>query len=401
MDILGTTVLPSPPLFKIDDNEKSIVPKQNEDEVFLEKKDSPTKMNTSNSSSNGSPNKGSPSKKKNDSEHKSIEISETKSSPGYGLGRCPPTRIKMGSYFGSNMIQLMPFRFILTDSPITFIIYTKSPSEWRPELYIPPVSERFGKSHIGMTSGGVLKEVRPTANLKRMKNLTLTKDKMPHHHNNHDSHHNNDHKKHDNDGPVPIHELPQHIRTLGETLGMDPSLTHYKKKGGVYGHFFTDLTPTMRNMVLDRVKHNKHMIQMEGFKPPEDKKKKKKKVDTFQPVTGMSKLRDKLNAQITADYDKGTATEEDMIEEVYVSAKEIERAAIRLQRIWRISVLPAIARKVWRRHYATITIQRVVRGRYGRLYAKLLAKLKPIAVVKIQRFRRDYNTQVIIDKWKV
>jgi len=108
---------------------------------------------------------------------------------------------------------------------------------------------------------------------------------------------------------------------------------------------------------------------MEGFKPnpnPEDKKKKKKKVDTFQPVTGMSKLRDKLNAQITADYDKGTATEEDMIEEVYVSAKEIERAAIRLQRIWRISILPAIARKVWKRHYATITIQRVVRGRYGR-----------------------------------
>ena len=115
----------------------------------------------------------------------------------------------------------------------------------------------------------------------------------------------------------------------------------------------------------------------------------------------MSKLRDKLNAQITADYDKGTATEEEMIEEVYITAKEIERAAVRVQRIWRISVLPAIARKVWRRHYATITIQRVVRGRYGRLYAKLLAKLKPIAVVKIQRFRRDYNTQVIIDKWKV
>jgi len=172
-----------------------------------------------------------------------------------------------------------------------------------------------------MTSGGVLKEVRPTANLKRMKNLTLTKDKIPHkndnndnksHHNhhNHHNHHdnNNNNNKRDNDGPVPLHELPQHIRTLGETLGMDPSLTHYKKKGGVYGHFFTDLTPTMRSMVLDRVKYNKHMIQMEGFKPnpnPEDKKKKKKKVDTFQPVTGMSKLRDKLNAQITADYDKG------------------------------------------------------------------------------------------------
>ena len=29
-----------------------------------------------------------------------------------------------------------------------------------------------------------------------------------------------------------------------------------------------------------------------------------------------------------------------------------------------------------------------------------MAKLKPIAAIKIQRFRRDYNTQIVVDKWK-
>lgn len=327
---LGINVMPSSSLFNKSkdnnvNNDKLIV--ENENEIHVDspsKKDSPTTKKAKNTTTS----------------MKSDTIVIT-TKPGYGLGRCPPTRIKMGSYFGQRMCQLLPFRFILSDSPITFIIYTKSPSEWRPELYIPPISERFGQSHIGMTSGGVLKEVRPAANIKRMKNLTMNKDKMALKR----QHEQSKEQKRDNDGPVPLNELPQHLRNLGETLGMDPSLTPYKKKGGVYGHFFTDLTPAMRDLVLDRVKFNKHKIQMEGFKVPEEKKKKKKK-DTFQPVTGMSKLRDKLNAQITADYDKGTATEEEMIEEVYVSAKEIERAAIRLQRIWRIAVLPAVARTV-------------------------------------------------------
>jgi len=343
IEMLGITVVPSQPLFNkskdVSNNGKVII--ENENDIYMEKKGSPAKGSPS---KKDSPDKGSsPSKKGIDASIKADTKTVVKA--GYGLGRCPPTRIKMGSYFGQRMCELAPFRFILTDAPITFIIYTKSPSEWRPELYIPPISERFGQSHIGMTSGGVLKEVRPTANLKRVKNLTMNKDKMALKRQHEQDKAHNDNKR-DSDGPVPIHELPQHIRNLGETLGMDPSLTHYKKKGGVYGHFFTDLTPAMRDMVLDRVKFNKHKIQMEGYKVPEDKKKKKKKVDSFQPVTGMSKLRDKLNAQITADYDKGTATEEEMIEEVYVSAKEIERAAIRLQRIWRIAVLPAVARKV-------------------------------------------------------
>ncbi|CAM9236463.1 unnamed protein product, partial [Ectocarpus fasciculatus] len=77
----------------------------------------------------------------------------------------------------------------------------------------------------------------------------------------------------------------------------------------------------------------------------------------------------------------------------------IERVAIRLQRIWRIRSFHRAIRYVWRRQYAAITVQRALRGSFGRTYANLLGKLKPIAASRIQGQFRKYLARKAMAAW--
>jgi len=88
-----------------------------------------------------------------------------------GLGRCPPTKIKMGSIFGENMCSLEPFRFIYSDQPLTLIIETKTPSQWRPDLYHLQSTERFGKSHLSLSSNNIDIATKPKYQKERLKKL--------------------------------------------------------------------------------------------------------------------------------------------------------------------------------------------------------------------------------------
>ena len=49
------------------------------------------------------------------------------------------------------------------------------------------------------------------------------------------------------------------------------------KLGGVYGHFFHELPPGVREMIMERVKHNKKRIQKESYLTAEEIAKLKKK----------------------------------------------------------------------------------------------------------------------------
>ena len=134
---------------------------------------------------------------------------------------------------------------------------------------------------------------------------------------------------------------------------------------------------------------NKKLIQAEGVIHPKsaiDSHSKPKKVDTFQPKTTMSMLRKKIEKAATeGEYDKGTNSESEMIDDVFIYAKTIDRYAVPLQRLWRIRALKIAARTIWRRSYAVLVIQRVIRGMYARRYARILRRLYPIAAMRIQR----------------
>ena len=110
---------------------------------------------------------------------------------------------------------------------------------------------------------------------------------------------------------------------------------------------------------------NHNYVEEEAQKKKDEASgKKKKEEDTFQPVTGMSKMRRAMEAsKAYADPDVGTQSEAEMMEELYISARRAERAAIRLQRIRRAAILFRSVKTIWKRKYACIHIQRIMRGK--------------------------------------
>ena len=304
-----------------------------------------------------------------------------------GLGMCPPRNLKMGSIFGKNMCNLDLFRVICTQQPLHLLIEARTPSQWKPGNYDAPLSERFGANHLGSQASHVPKEVQGAANKSRLRLLAHVRQA-----------HETGHLE------SPDKSLGnKSILSLAETLGIDPiaSGVKYKRTGGVYGHFFSDLPKVVREMIMTKFVENKKLIQKEGNRHPEEKSKKKKKKDTFQPKTGMSMLRAKLASQLDmADYDKGTNSEAEMMEEVYIAARKFERVAHRLQRIRRGAVLFRAVRIIWWRKYAAITIQRIVRGRYSRMYSALLAKMLPRAVIPLQRRFHNRRSNRLLARWQ-
>jgi hypothetical protein len=140
----------------------------------------------------------------------------------------------------------------------------------------------------------------------------------------------------------------------------------------------------VKDMVMRRFTENKQMIQKEGARMKAVGKRRENMGGQNQPKTTMSIMKAKLNASKNmSDYDKGTGSEAEMLEEFLIAAKKTERVAIRLQRIYRMRACRIAQRRVFQEEYAVITVQRYLRGRFTRLYYKLLRKLVPIAAKRI------------------
>lgn len=56
--------------------------------------------------------------------------------------------------------------------------------------------------------------------------------------------------------------------------------------------------------------------------------------------------------------------------------------------------------RYWRRQFALLTIQRVIRGHFGREYFNLLARLAPMAATRIQRCFRAFKSRQIMKMWR-
>lgn len=140
----------------------------------------------------------------------------------------------------------------------------------------------------------------------------------------------------------------------------------------------------VKEMVMQRYIENKHMIQKEGARMKGKSKRRENMGGQNQPKTTMSIMKAKVDASKNmSDYDKGTSSEAEMLEEYLIAAKKTERVAIRLQRMYRLRAFRVAQRRVFREQYAALTVQRHLRGRFTRQYYSLLKKLVPIAVKRI------------------
>mmetsp|Transcript_26397 Transcript_26397/g.44579 ORF Transcript_26397/g.44579 Transcript_26397/m.44579 type:complete len:1231 (+) Transcript_26397:142-3834(+) len=292
-----------------------------------------------------------------------------------GSGFCPPTNIKLGSIFGENMCNLPMFRSIITDQPLTLIIETYTPSQWKPDVYPPPLTERYSLTHGSLNAIEVESAVKVKEQRKRVK-VVLD---------------NQVYDKYASVNPLaPGLKGYETDYASAELLGMDSNILHNtfrKRIGGAYSHFFKDLSPAIKEMVMKQYTMNKHMIQKEGT--VRVKEKKKRKDSNAPPATNAEIMRQKADAvKSSSDYDVGCDTEAEMLEEFIIRSKKFERVAIRLQRMWRIRYVHFAIRKIWKRPYAALQIQRRVRGRFARLYVTLLKTLAPVAKARIvQAFR--------------
>jgi stress-induced morphogen len=364
-----------------------------------------------------------------------------------GLGRCAPTRLKLASIYGQTMCSLPLFRFLLPDDahPLCLMVDARTPSQWRPEIYKPPLSERLGSAHNSMRALQMDAAAKPKSHQVRVKKLTtvVTHEMLhqielsAHHVSGAGSTRKASNASHSTSGIAeassPLLASPMHapmgdddasfasyqsqrsaspektsqtIKHL-DSIGLDAAVSgvKYKKLGGIYGHFFNDLSPDIRELVMSKYKDNKTLIRdesnLEIMKLHAQLKKEAHTADTNQPVTNISRMRAKQQAATVAgEYDKGTSSEAEMLQEVNISNLRMERAAVRLQRIRRMYIWHRAVKKYWWQHYAAMTVQRCVRGHFGRQYAALFRSLRPRAAVRIQRCFRTSQSRVFLRIWQ-
>jgi stress-induced morphogen len=323
----------------------------------------------------------------------------------------PPTRMKSITTIGAQTCNLPIFRFMIqADTPISLIIEARTPSQWRPDIYPAPLSERFGYSHNEMTALHVERGAREKAQKSRLRILTEKNPVSRFGIVTSSSFIAPETPSSPNGRKTPLSAASSNqntnrteddvLQASAELLGLDSeilAITFRKKTGGVYGHFFKDLSPGVKDMVMQLYTTNKQLIQAEGARM---KNVTKKRGNINQPITTMSIMKAKLEkSKHIADYDKGTNSESEMIEEYLIAAKKTERVAIRLQRIFRMRSLRWAQRVYWKRHYGAICLQRIVRGRFARLYFRLLQRIVPIAIQRIIYTYRSYMSRKRMAQW--
>jgi acid stress-induced BolA-like protein IbaG/YrbA len=160
-----------------------------------------------------------------------------------GSGHCAPNRMKMASFFGKNVCNLPLFRFIVSENksvPLNFLIEPLTPSQWKPHVYPAPLSERFGPAHLDFQSVQVEKAAKGAAHKGRVRTLTNTEtvDRFGNTQPMSRSSTGNPNKTGTDDADMKM--------MSAELLGLDSEVlaSEFRKRtGGVYSHFFKDLTP--------------------------------------------------------------------------------------------------------------------------------------------------------------
>ena len=243
-----------------------------------------------------------------------------------GFSRCAPSQMTHLSTFGRDVCGLPLFRFLLFDVPVVFSVDAKTPSQWEKMRYQPPVSERYGSAHTGITASRINPTAQPLASRKRLKMLAKVGSPAT-----------------TSFSPSTKSPSPPKMRSVSaDQLGISTTQIPGQKwnGGGFYGHFFEDLQAPLKSLIMDEHTRNKKLIQREGFLRQD---RTKRNNQSGRPKTTLDALRSTTSgANGLSEYDKGTHSEHEMVEEVYIRARNIERICIRIQRIWRRKVITFI-----------------------------------------------------------
>lgn len=379
------------------------------------------------------------------------------------LTHCAPQRMKLTSSFGKHVTSWEIFWFVPNagERKTELNIHTMTPAQWRPEIYKPLISERLGKSHHELFALQINSLANPSSQKVRLKKLTTevapkafsineslnrtvstngnesTQTRMQHSQSvpNLQGNQSNEEVIADNNEDLNDKETQMLDKDMvdidvtfleedtienadqgkarkgkkkilvGETLGLDPSVSgvQYTQLGGIYGHFFNDLSDDVRALVMERYKNNKEYIRafpIGSREREESTAKSKKEEDSFKPRTNFARMRKKIQDQANLGVeDSGTASQAEMRDDVLISNRKIELMAIRLQRIRRTHQLYRARRQWWRREYAVLEIQRIMRGRFARQFTSIYRRLQPIAATRIQRFYRSFRVKTVLVTW--
>ena len=157
--------------------------------------------------------------------------------------------------------------------------------------------------------------------------------------------------------------------------------------GDPLGHFFHSLPPGHQNFVLAKQRHadevlvraqQKAVARAAGVAYVEEQPKKKATLlshDTNTASALAKTNRDPLKEQRFRNaHSLGIMT---------IEQKNLAQIAIRLQRMYRSTMLLRALRRRNRRHFAAVWIQRNLRGYYGRIYYALFASVAALAVTRI------------------
>lgn len=424
----------------------------------------------------------------------------TPAKSGLALGRCAPTRMKISSTYGTNVCSLELFRFIaitcsdhginnsssngkgtlnttngfnattvvnstshkqissFSGDGLHLLIDARTPSQWRSDIYTAPLSERLGTAHVQLRSGQIIDAAKPRGHKNRIKKLTTTtsntpdKKRMQHLQQPmlllHGHHQNRRHSRlSDDDGDTSLGDNSsmqddEEVDQFADSIGLDATVSgvQYRKLGGIYGHFFNDLSPSIKELVLSKYKDNKQLIRYESnldiIALNQQRKKehslevsssesvvvagiaaassspllatsasgssqKQQQQQQHVPKTNIARMRARAEAAlISGEKDKGTLSEVEMMEEVNISNLKMERAAVRLQRVRRLYMWNKAIKHFWWRLYSAISIQRVLRGHFGRQYVLLFKSLRPRASIRIQRCFRFSRSRVLLHTWQ-
>lgn len=329
------------------------------------------------------------------------------------LSHCPPTKVKHFSTLGRQVRSLMIFRALPSHCGATLQIRALTPAQWRPQLYPPALSERLGRDHQQLGALGVSEGAQPDNQRWRLQKLSAAPFDV----------NSTTVGSHDDSRPVTStvgvdssvvssrtdatdrSALRRPGRELVDSIGLHESVSgvQYAKLGGIYGHFFNDLSSDVRAMVLERYQNNKELIRIvaPAAEPAPLQAFPDQPQPSFQPKTNLSMLRAKIKANHElGEADRGSANQDEMRDEVMLSNKRIHLLALRLQRIRRIHMVYRARRRLWKRFYACLVVQRAVRGWFGRRFVGLFRKLQPIAARRIQSFYRNIRTNRVLYKWQ-
>eukprot|EP01040_Poterioochromonas_malhamensis_P011014 gene11014-12005_t len=355
------------------------------------------------------------------------------------LYNCPPSQMKGFGSFGKEVCQLPLFHFLshhpMNDLSTSLIINTMTPSQWRPNEHRPAISERLGDTHLGTAVLQVNLAAKPKSQKDRVRKLTTIPNqvidpftglptaatsvnmtaaqKIQFEQQQALERKKNKEKEREEEQQQKGKKKNKISgKEMADSIGLDSTISgvKYKQLGGIYGHFFQDLSPEIKELVMLKYENNRELIRDESrlpVNPPPSSVSLTSSLTleepkpSFQPKTNASRFKTKaMKQEIEGLDDKGTKNPIEMREEVFLSNRKIELSVVRIQRIRRLHLYYRMLKWYWKSLYASITIQRCLRGHFGRRYFFLYQKLRPIAAMKIQRLYRAVVAHRIVTRWQ-